>query len=372
MLHDFQHTVKEKKVMTDIYERLRERLDMFPQGFPKTESGVELKILKGLFSPEEAEIMLFLRPTPELVSVVAERMGRDESEMADILFQMSKKGLILRGTVEGYTFYLMAPYIVGIWEYQLNNLNQNNIPLFEKYFEEGMVPERRRSQTAGFRVIPIEREINDNTVIQPFERVSEIIESSHRFAVADCICRKEAKMMGDGCDKLLEACMMFDLAADYYIENGLGREISKKEAHEILLKSEEDGLVHHSSNHKSSKMFICNCCGCCCKVLAHVNKYNNPWAITHSNYYAVADAENCTACEICIERCQVKAIRIEGDAAVIMKDKCIGCGLCASTCPAGSITMVQKQTEEMAVIFENQDEILKAIAKEKNKEYPFE
>ena len=248
--------------MTDIYEKLRERLDMFPQGFPKTKSGVESKILKELFSPEEAEIMLFLRPTPEPVTVISQRMGRDESEMADILFQMSKRGLILRGTVQGYTFYYMAPWIVGIWEFQLNNLNQDNILLYEKYFEEGMVPERGRPGTAGFRVIPIQREIKDSTEVQPFEKVSEIIESSYRFAVADCICRKEARMMGHGCDKILEACMMFDLAADYYIENGLGREISKREAQEILLKAkQESGLVHHSSNHKGSKMFICNCCG---------------------------------------------------------------------------------------------------------------
>ncbi len=258
--------------MTNIYEKLRERLDMFPQGFPKTTSGVELKILKELFSPEEAEIMLFLRPTPEPVTLVAQRMGRDESEMADILYHMSKKGLILRGTVQGTTFYLMAPWMVGIWEFQLNNLNRDNIPLYEKYFEEGIVCERRRSRAAGFRVIPIEREIQDSTEVQPYEKVSEIIESSNRLAVADCICRKEATMMGHGCDKLLEACMTFDLAADYYIENGLGREISKKEAHEILLKAEESGLVHHSSNHKGSKMFICNCCGCCCKAMAHINK----------------------------------------------------------------------------------------------------
>jgi Na+-translocating ferredoxin:NAD+ oxidoreductase subunit B len=361
-----------EEAMTDIYERLSERLDMFPQAFPKTKSRVELKILKELFSPEEAEIMLFLRPTPEPVSVVSERMGRDESEMADILFQMSKRGLILRGTVQGYTFYFMAPWIVGIWEFQLNNLNQDNIPLYEKYYEEGMVPERKRTRTAGFRVIPIERELKNNNEVQPFEKVSEIIESSHRFAVADCICRKEARMMSHGCDKLLEACMMFDLAADYYIENGLGREISKKEAHEILLKAEESGLVHHSSNHKSSKMFICNCCGCCCKALAHVNKYNNPWAITHSNYYAMVDVETCTACEICLERCQVKAIQMEGDISVIAKDRCIGCGLCASTCPTGSITMVKKQTEEMTVIFEDQDQLLQTIAMEKNKTYPFQ
>ena len=84
------------------------------------------------------------------------------------------------------------------------------------------------------------------------------------------------------------------------------------------------------------------------------------------------DAETCTACETCFERCQVKAIQMEGDVSVISKDRCIGCGLCATTCPTGSITMVQKQTEDMSVIFENQDQMLQAIAKEKNKEYPFE
>lgn len=358
--------------MSEIYERLRERLDMFPQGFPKTESGVELKILKELFSPEEAEIMLCLRPYPEPAASVAERMGRGESDMSDILYRMSKKGLILRGTLEGQSFYFMAPWMVGIWEFQVNNLNRDNIPLYEQFFQEGMVPARRGTSTAGFRVIPIERELKDTTRVQPFEKVSEIIESSHRFAVADCICRKEAAIMGHGCDKPMEACMTFDLAAEYYIENGLGREISKKEAHEILLKAEESGLVHHSSNHKGSKIFICNCCGCCCKAMAHINKYNNPTAIAHSNYYAVVDADTCSACETCVERCQVTAVRMEGDVSIIERDRCIGCGLCASTCPTGSITMVQKRPEDMTVAYENQDELIQAMAREKNKVYPFQ
>jgi Na+-translocating ferredoxin:NAD+ oxidoreductase subunit B len=358
--------------MTEIYEKLRERLDMFPQGFPKTKSGVELKILKELFSPEEAEIMMSLRPYPESVDIISKRIGRPESEMADVLYSMSRKGLIIRGGIEGQTFYFMAPWMVGIWEFQVNNLNKDNIPLYEKFFEEGMVPERRRTQTAGFRVIPIEREIQDSSEVQPYEKVSEIIESSHRFAVADCICRKEAGILGHGCDKLLEACMSFDLAADYYIENGMGREISKKEAQEILTKAEESGLVHHSSNHKGGKMFICNCCGCCCKAMAHINKYNNLTAIAHSNYYAVVDGETCTACETCVERCQVKAIEISDNVSVITKERCIGCGLCASTCPTGSITMVQKQPEELSVIFDSDIDLIQAVAKEKNKVFPFE
>jgi Pyruvate/2-oxoacid:ferredoxin oxidoreductase delta subunit len=358
--------------MKDIYERLRERLDMFPQGFPATKSGVELKILRQLFSPEEAEIMFFLRPYPEPVTTISERMGREESALAEILYDMSKKGLILRGAIQGYNFYFMAPWMVGIWEFQLNRLNQENIPLYEKYFEEGVVPERRRTKTAGFRVIPIERQLKDDTEVQPFEKVSEILESSQRFAVADCICRKEAKMMGHGCNKLMEACMTFDLAAQYYIENGLGREISKEEARKVLLKAEESGLVHHSSNHKDRKIFVCNCCGCCCKALLHINKYNNPAAIAHSSYYAVVDAEICTACETCVERCQVNAVRMEDHVSVILRDRCIGCGLCASACPTESITMVKKAPEEMAAIFANQEEMLESLAREKHKPYPFE
>jgi electron transport complex protein RnfB len=40
----------------EVYERLARHLDQLPAGFPKTESGVELRILKRLFTEEEAEL----------------------------------------------------------------------------------------------------------------------------------------------------------------------------------------------------------------------------------------------------------------------------------------------------------------------------
>jgi Na+-translocating ferredoxin:NAD+ oxidoreductase RNF subunit RnfB len=363
----------EADAMSDIYEKLRERLDMFPQGFPRTESGVEIEILRELFSPEEAEIMLFLRPSPEPVSAVAERMGRDASELADKLYDMSRRGLILRFRVsETEALYFLAPWVVGIWEFQVKNLNNDNIRLYEKYHNEGMVPERRRSKAAGFRVVPVEEEVRQDSEVETYEKVSEIIESSTRFAVADCICRKEAKMFGHACDRLLEACMMFDMAADYYIENGFGREITKEEARQILEKAEEDDLVHHSSNHLGKKIFICNCCGCCCKALAHITKHGNPDGIARSNYYAVIDGEDCDSCEVCVDRCQVDAIRMEDDIAVASKEACIGCGLCVSSCPTESISLVRKKPEEAVPIFTDQDELLQAVARDKNKEYPFQ
>jgi electron transport complex protein RnfB len=94
--------------------------------------------------------------------------------------------------------------------------------------------------------------------------------------------------------------------------------------------------------------------------------------VTTSNYYAVKDDDTCTVCETCVDRCNVHAITIENDMTVINKERCIGCGLCASTCPTGSITMVAKSPDEAPPIFSREMEMLKAMAKETGKEFPFE
>jgi hypothetical protein len=243
--------------MTTVYEKLRERLDMFPQGFAKTESGVELEILKRLFSPEEAEIMLDIKPMPEKLSDIAKRAGKDETDLGKKLYDMSKRGLLMRWQAPNKDmYYFMMPWAIGIFEFQLNNLNKENVELFEKFYEEGMVPSWKDRKTGMVRVIPVQKEIEGRTEIQPYEKVSEIIESHTRFAVADCICRKVAKIQGQGCDKLMEACMSFGPAADFYIENGIGREITKDEAKQILEKAEESGLIHCSTNQAGNKIFI--------------------------------------------------------------------------------------------------------------------
>ena len=50
----------------NIYRELQKHLDKLPIGFPATESGVELRILKKLFTPKQAELALKLvfQPLP--------------------------------------------------------------------------------------------------------------------------------------------------------------------------------------------------------------------------------------------------------------------------------------------------------------------
>ncbi len=360
----------------DLYQKIRLRLDQFPQGFPKTPSGVELDILKDLYSPEEAEIMLHLKPYPELAKTIAARAGMDRKKSAEMLYNMSRRGLILRikrsKTSTRKIYYFLAPWMIGIWEFQVNRLTPQKIIRYERYYREGMVPEAVKRNISGMRVIPIEKEIRDDSQIEPFEQVSAIIEQHTRFAVSECICRKERRMQGHDCGKLREACLSLGFGADYYIENGWAREITKTEAKQVLIRAEEDGLIHFSSNHKGNKDFICNCCGCCCKVLGYINTYNNPKPISKANYYAVLDEKACTVCEICLVRCQVNAIRIDNRKVQINSNRCIGCGLCASACPSNAVSLQRKAPHDLSPTYADDMEFMQALSQDTNKPYPFE
>ena len=62
----------------DVYLRLREFMDKLPAGYPATPTGVEIRILKKLFTPEQAELALKLSSEPEEVQTIAARTGLDQ------------------------------------------------------------------------------------------------------------------------------------------------------------------------------------------------------------------------------------------------------------------------------------------------------
>ena len=70
--------------------------------------------------------------------------------------------------------------------------------------------------------------------------------------------------------------------------------------------------------------------------------------VINSQYCAVIDPDECSLCGVCAdERCQVNAIAESEDASYeVIREKCIGCGLCISACPTDAITMVRKPEAE--------------------------
>ena len=126
-----------------------------------------------------------------------------------------------------------------------------------------------------------------------------------------------------------------------------GRAISKQEAYEILRTAEEVGLVHLTYNVKQGHFFICNCCSCCCGVLRAINQLGISDA-ANSYFYAEINPDDCTSCGICKEeRCQVNAIKEGDNAYEVIRDRCIGCGLCVSTCPTEAIKLTRKPSDQI-------------------------
>lgn len=327
-----------------IYDRLRKQMDQYSTGFPATKSGVEMKILKKLFTEEEAEMYLELSMLLEAPESVAARTGRLPDETAGILETMAKKGLLFRHNKNGLKRYSAVPFVIGSYEFQLKRMDKELAELTNAYMEEIFLSSMSNN-VVPLRTIPVKKSFDVVHKVAAYDDAREIINSKKKIAVADCICRQQQGLLDKGCDKPTEVCLMFGSHADYYVENNMARYIEAGEALEILDKCEKAGLVNQPAN-MVNPGGMCNCCGDCCGVLRGLNLLPNPGELVYNKYWAITDQEECTACEICLDRCQMNAIRInENGAAVVDPGRCIGCGLCVTTCPTEAVRLEEKPVE---------------------------
>ncbi len=331
-----------------IYQNLAKVLDTLPNGFPATDSGVEIRLLKRIFRPQDAELFCDLRLTFESAPQIAERTGRPLEGLEAHLTEMRDQGQIFGIDLGGVKVFKMAPWAFGIYEFQRPHMDRELAAMCEEF---GMVYGKQffSKKPQLMQVIPVEKEIPNKQQALSYEQVSGIIENSQSFAVFDCICKKEKALLDDACDKPLESCTAYAPIPGVFDHSEHHRAISKADAYAVLDKAEEAGLVHLTWNVESGHFFICNCCGCCCGVLRAINELGlNAADVINSHYYAEIDHEACTVCGTCRdERCQVNAIEEGEEYYDIIRAKCIGCGLCVSTCPEEAITRVRKKPDEI-------------------------
>jgi Fe-S-cluster-containing hydrogenase component 2 len=327
--------------MADVYQRLAKFLDRLPAGFPPSPGGVELKILRKLFTPEEAGLFMHLSLLDESARVVAFRARLPLAQVSSLLEKMEAKGLIAGNHQAGRPAeYSVNQYVVGFYEEQVDRLDRELVELTEEYgplfFKEG--PWRKVPQ---IRTIPIKESIPVEHAVMPYERAEEIARPHTRFAVRNCICRQERQLIGQGCGKPLEVCLSFDNGAEQSVRTGRARMISLDEALDIFKQADQAGLVLQPSN-SQDPIFICACCGCCCGVLRNIKQFDKPADLVSNPFIARHDAGLCSNCEACLERCQMQAITLVDGTISLNQDRCIGCGLCVSTCPSGAMSLTRK------------------------------
>ena len=323
----------------DVYIELREFLHNMPGGYPATESGVELKILKKLFTPEQARLTTRLTPVPESASDFAGRTGIPPEEALEGLEALAREGLIFRLRSGDSATYAAISFVIGIYEFQLNKIDRELAELFEEYVP-ALIGQMESTRTKPMRVIPVDSAIDATTAVASYDQVRELVKDKKLISVAHCICRKEQGLLGNSCRGAAERCIQFDSSARYYIDNGMARRIDLDELMEILKRGEKDGLVLCPTNTQHVPG-MCMCCGCCCPILRSLGSFGRPIDHVQTTFQARIDTDLCNGCGLCEDRCQMNAL-LENEAEYAVDEvRCIGCGLCISECPMGAISLVE-------------------------------
>ena len=329
----------------DVYKRLAVKLDAIPNGFPSTESGVELQLLARIFTPEEAAVASIMNARMETADAIAERVGMEPRDTLRMLKEMTRKGLIrLKRKDRQFVFGLM-PFIVGFYEEQLPRMDEELAALVEAYLKESHTNFYGEGPSVH-RVIPVDKAIDFELEVFPFERASQLVEDAKAWGVRDCICRKQQRLIGKGCQHEIENCLMIAPVEGVFGRSTITKPISKEEALHILKASEEVGLVHCTANHREGIYYICNCCTCCCGVLRGLTEFEIPAAVTTSDFRNVVDEAMCTGCGVCIDHCVFNALDVSGDACVVAEARCVGCGLCISSCPEEALRLIRRSGKE--------------------------
>ncbi len=286
------------------------------------ENTPEYYCMADIVSDDEADIAIAAGLRKERTAPwLAKKVGKTVEEIKPLLDNLVYYG-IFRCTYSaeaGQDVYFMQIFAPGILEMMVNNQE-----LLESHPEVGRAFEeytRLRMQTMGpllpdgyglMRVIPCESAIKDNPDADEFEKLSYYLNKYDTFSVSPCSCRASRTSIDDGCGHLAEdMCIQMGKGAEHYIRSGRARQISREEAMEIILRAEENGLMHDIPNIEEAgdSAAICNCCVCACFGLRAGMMFGARDAI-RSNYVAVVDEAKCVACAQCVEVCPGNALKL--------------------------------------------------------------
>jgi Na+-translocating ferredoxin:NAD+ oxidoreductase subunit B len=332
---------------SDVYKQLAERLDALPNGFPPTEDGAELRLLAKLFSPEDAALAASLRLTRETPEEIARRTGMEPETVRMRLKAMARRGLIAAGRSETGLTYGLLPFVVGIYEYQIGNLDEELAALFEAYYKQAF-GQALRVKPQFHRVIPVGESIPVNIEVRPFESAAHLVNAVRSWGVLDCICRKQKALIGEGCQHPLDVCMALSETPNAFDGSPVIRAVDRETALATLRRAAEAGLVHSVGNNQQGIHYICNCCTCSCGILRGMAELGIPNVVAHSSFISQVDALLCNGCETCLDYCQFKALTMDEKAiAQVNVLRCVGCGVCVTFCTNEALSMAARPESDV-------------------------
>jgi Fe-S-cluster-containing hydrogenase component 2 len=347
-------------IMHDLYKRLAKHLESLIMGYPYTDELLDL--LKEMFSPTEALVALAIPNDLEPLQVagierIAARADLPMPEVAQALETMANRHMLFTApAADGTMGYALLQVGYGLpqtffWKGKQDDTTIRMAKLVLKYFT---VPTTQKIyggvRTKSFKYAPANKSIEISMQgVMPNEQIGPIVEASTKIAVAHCPCRMSAKVLGrTDCRHSLEVCVKYDAMAEFVVDKGLAREISKDEAHQIMENSEKEGLVHMVDNAQGQIKHTCNCCGDYCWNVGIIRRRKIPRDQLMAVYFIrETELDECIGCGACADICPVDAVKMVEEKPQVDQNWCIGCGVCAVQCPANVIS-INRRIEHQA------------------------
>jgi Pyruvate/2-oxoacid:ferredoxin oxidoreductase delta subunit/predicted transcriptional regulator len=305
-------------------------------------------IFEALTDEREAQLLLAASP-PATVAELSEKTGIESEEIERMIDPLFEKGLIFKSKKPEGVRYYRPRHLMQLHDATgvAVNIPQKVLDLWKEHTRTEWIDYVKKLEESlprpVLRVIPVNVSVEPSSQVLAFEDMKQLVDDARNLAVTRCSCRA----IDGACGMPIDVCIQVDKAADYAIERGSGRQLTKQEAMEILEMCEQEGLVHVADNRRSLGMVICNCCGDCCINWTSLKYGANKFAAP-SRFRATVAADECNACELCLDRCYFDALAVDDDSgvAVVDQENCMGCGLCTVVCPTDAISMELARPED--------------------------
>lgn len=194
-------------------------------------------------------------------------------------------------------------------------------------------------------VLPFRRPGVNQGIVTPLPieaALEKVDESTCRYYVQECDCR----VYHHDLTHIRDSCIHFfqgDPPLNSNLDRGYGRELTKEEVKDLLIKLDRDGLVHNWEGHG-----FCNCCPCCCWAMRGMTDYQAKGydlfaEYVHAEYVIRTDPQACTGCGACISICPTQALHREDGVISVERERCLGCGVCRTRCHFQALTIVARE-----------------------------
>jgi electron transport complex protein RnfB len=338
-----------------IYDKLASALNARGTAVPAVKCDEYYDLAEFLFTPEEAAIVCAMPIEYATVEEIAANLGtKDIKKLAGQLEPMGDKGLIHIKEKDGKKLYEGLPFVPGLIEFQLmkgvadeRSKKWAHLLLdYSKAIKREMMSSTppKLEKSAPGRKVSVDKDVVFMTSPIPYKEMKQLLMDTEHIAAGTCVCRHQGNLIGKPSTEPMNNCMVIGESALFAVERGFTKMLTKEEALKRLDEAEEAGLVHnYVDNPGRFTNLLCNCCGCHCWIIKGARNSPAPSKMVNARYLVHINEDDCTSCEACVDRCWMKALKIENGKLVRDEIRCIGCGICMWSCPTDALYLEPRE-----------------------------